>query len=245
VFLTPSSLELTELLSTFNSKILLPSLLTNEQKKLVYKQENKAKLEAEPVDIALGEVTLPLEPLDRNRLPNRTETFMEIIRKSESREDWENVVRVLEGLEDAGIKVSRTWRELVVRRLHLSGNQHLILKALQRVKATGLRMRDGRLVLQVLRGVHDMAAKSDWDKDETNKAFRFAKQIVEMLEDDEHRVGPAKTLYKTDFRGDPAVVALPTELAAVLADRHGGDVEQVKTLARRLMASLKQDDYSV
>jgi hypothetical protein len=204
-------------------------------------------LEAEPVEITLGEVTIPLEPIDRNHLPDRWATFRDIVSKSESRDDWENVVRLLEGFENAGIKVNKKWQELVVRHLNLSGNQHLILKALQRAKATGLRMRDSRVVVQVLRSVHDMAALSDWDKDETIKALRFARQIVEMLEDEEHHAAQTQITSpdKTDHRGDPGVIALPTELAAVLADRHGGDMEEVKTMAGRLMASLKQDNYSV
>jgi hypothetical protein len=247
VFLSPSSPELSSLLSTFNSKVLLPSHLTKEQQKLVFGQDNKAKLEAEPVEITLGEVTLPLEHIDRNRLPNRFETFKKIVKKSESKEDWENVVRMLEGFENAGIKAKPDWQELVVRQLNLSGNHHLILKALQRAKATGLRMSEYRVLAQVLRGVHDKAALSDWDKEETAKALRFAKQIVELLEDEEHCGGQTRgeMVSEKDYRGKPAVVALPAELAAVLAERHGGDVEEVKTLAGRLMAALKQDDYTV
>lgn len=230
-----------------NSKVLLPSHLTPEQQRLVYKVENKAKLEAEPVEITLGEVTLPLEHLDRNRLPNRFQTFNEIVKKSESKDDWENVVRMLEGFENAGIKINPAWQEKVVRKLNRSGNQHLILKALQRAKATGLRMSEYQVLLQVLRSVHDKAALSDWDKEETTKALRLAKQVVELLEDEEHCGGRARgeMVSGQDLRGKPPVVALPTELAAVLAERHGGNVEEVKTLAGRLMAALKQDNYNV
>jgi len=248
VFLSPSTPELSSLLSTFNSKILLPSHLTKEQKDLVYREKNKAKLEAEPVEITLGDVTLPLEPINQSRdIPKRFLLFRDIIRKSESKEDWENVVRMLEGFENAGMKVNADQQTLVVRQLSLSGNQHLILKALQRVKATGLRMSEYRVLVQVLRAVHDMAALSDWEKDETTKALRFARQVAELLEDEEHCGGQPRgeMVSEKDHTGKPAVVALPTELVAVLADRHGGDVEEVKTLAGRLMAALKQDDYSV
>jgi hypothetical protein len=43
----------------------------------------------------------------------------------------------------------------------------------------------------------------------------------------------------------PAVIALPTELSAVVAAKFGGDKEEVKKLANRLMNSLKQNDYMV
>ncbi|KAF2826810.1 hypothetical protein CC86DRAFT_349904 [Ophiobolus disseminans] len=245
VFLSPSSPELSALLSTLNSKILLPYHLTPEQQKLVYSLKNKAKLEAEPVEITLGEVTLPLEHINQNHKPRFSQTFWDIVKKSETTDDYENIVRMLEGFVNAGIKVKPGWQEKVIRTLSRTGNHHLLLKALQRPKATGLRMSEPRVLEHVLRAVHDKAALSKWNKEETAKALRLGKQVAELLEDEEHCGGQARgeLVSAHDFRGKPIVVALPTELAAVLADRHGGDVDEVKTFAGRLMAALKQDDY--
>jgi hypothetical protein len=243
VFLESSTPALSTLLSDFNSKILLPRHLTGEQQKLVYRLENKAKLEAEPVEITLGDVTLALEHLDRNRQPRRWQTFRDVIAQSETREDWENVVRIMEGLENAGIKLGADKQAMVVRRLNLNGMHHIILKALQRAKATGLHMRDWKLLRQVLRAPYDKAALSDWDEEETAKALRFAKQAVELLEDEEHCAGQPE---EQDFRGNPVVIAVPTALTAILAHKHdSGNVQEVKTLAGRLMAALKQDNYTV
>jgi hypothetical protein len=227
--------------------VLLPLHLTKEQEKLVYTQEARAKLEAEPVEITLGDVTLPLEHIDRNHLPDRFKTFKEVIMKSETKEDWENVVRMLEGMENAGIKVKQNRQEMVVRQLNLHGMQHLVLKALQRPKATGVRLSSWGVLVQVLRSVHDKAALADWEKDETIKALRLAKQVVELMDDEEHCGGQPRGEMKSegDFRGKPVVVALPTELAAVLAEKHAGDKEEVKKMANRLVNALKQDDYMV
>ncbi|KAL1799451.1 hypothetical protein ACET3X_003488 [Alternaria dauci] len=250
-FLPPSKPELSELLSKFNAKVLLPSHLTKEQRKLVYSQETRAKLEAEPVEITLGDVTLPLEHLDRNRLPNRSKTFRAIVAESETKEDWENVVRCLEGFEEAGIKVDDAWRELVIRNLSRAGMHHLVIKMLQRPKATGVNLRNLGVLQQVLRGVHDRAALSDWAEEETAKMYKQAKQIVELMEDKEHHAVQTQTFKKRqaglvegDWRSRPSVVALPTELAAVLAERHGGDKEEVKKLSNRLVNALKQSDYT-
>lgn len=155
-------------------------------------------------------------------------------------------MRVLEGMENAGIHVKGDWQELVIRQLNIRGQHNVILKALQRAKVTGLRMSNLRVLTQVIRGMHDKAALSDWDKEETTKALRFAKQVVELLEDEEHHgVQQRGEMVLDDHRGRPEVVALPTELAAVSAERHGGDVEEVKTLAGRLMAALQQGPYTV
>jgi hypothetical protein len=154
---------------------------------------------------------------------------------------------MLEGFENAGIKVKSERLELVVRKLNAAGQQRLVLKALQRAKSTGVRLRDRAVLLQVLRGIHDQAALSDWDKEETAKALRFAKQVTELLEDEEHCGGKGRgeMVGKEDWRGKPEVVAVPTELAAKLAERYEGDVTEVKALASRLVGALKQDDYTV
>ncbi|KAI8933381.1 hypothetical protein NX059_009995 [Plenodomus lindquistii] len=241
VFVQPSTPALSPLLATFNSKVLLPMHLNKEQKKLVYAQENKAKLEAEPVEVTLGDVTLPLEPLNRNHLPDRFKSLRDIVRQSETPEDWENVVRLLEGFQSAGLQPKPQWQELVVRQLGDAGMQHLVLKALQRVKATGLRLTDHDVVAQVLKCIHDKAAKANWDQEETTKALRMAKQVTELMEDKEHHGAQPDT----DHRRDPVVIALPTELAAVLAQKHGGDKAEVKKLANRLVAALKQSKYLV
>jgi hypothetical protein len=247
VFLEPSTPELSKLLSKFNTKILAPHHFTKEQEALVYREANKAKLLAEPVEITLGEVTIPLEHIDRNHLPKRWRTVAEVVALSTTRDDWENLVRMLEGLENAGVKVKPERQEYVIRQLNLNGMQSIVLKAVQRAKHTGLRMNEYGVLAMVLRGVHDKAALSDWDKDETTKALKYAKQVVELLEHEEHCGGKSRgdTVAQNDWRGKPAVVAVPTEMVAVLADRHGGDVGEVKVMAGRLVASLTQDGYEV
>lgn len=247
VYVEPSTPTLAALLAKFNSKVLLPLHLNEEQKKLVFRQENKAKLEAEPVEITLGDVTLPLEHLDRNTLPDRFRSIRDIVRQSKTPEDFENIVKLLEGAQNAGLKVRPEWQELIVRRLNAAGMHHLVLKALQRSKATGLRLTNHGVVMQVVRGLHDKAALADWGEEEASKALRIAKQVTELMEEDEHNGGRVNGIYATkhDHRRVPAVVALPTELAAVLAQRHQGHLTEVKTLATRLLLALTQTDFSL
>ncbi|EUC47014.1 hypothetical protein COCMIDRAFT_35449 [Bipolaris oryzae ATCC 44560] len=244
-FLPPSSPELSTLLSTFNSKVLLPYHLTKEQQKLVYSEESRPKLEAEPVEITLGDVTLPLEHLDRNKLPDRWQTLRRVVEKSETQEDWENVLRCLEGFVEAGIRAKAQWQEMIIRKLALADMHHLILKALQRPKATEIRLSNRGVLTQVLRGVHSRAAIVDWDQEETTKALKMAKQVVELMEHKDHCGNKPATMTEKDgdWRGHPVVIALPTELAAVVAEKYRGDKEEVKRLATRLVAAIKQTDF--
>lgn len=224
--------------------MLLPLHLTPEQEKLVYKQANKAKLEAEPVEVTLGDVTLPLEPLDRNHLPDRFNHVRDILTQSQTRDDWANVVRLLEGFENAGLHVAPRWQAMIIRRLNLAGMQSLVLQALQRVRVTGLHLTDYSILLQVLRGLHDKAAVAGWDQEETTQALRMAKQVVDLMEDKDHHAA-RRGSAPADHRGDPVVIALPTELTAVLAQRHGGDSADLKKLANRLITALVQSNYEV
>lgn len=245
VFLEPSSAELSSTLANINSKVLLPEHLTREQQKLVYKEKGRAKLEAEPVEVTIGEVTLPLEHLKGVAIPGRWESLQEVVRQSETAADWENVVRVLEGFHGAGIEVKPQWQELVVRKLNENGHHNIVLKALQRVKATGMRLSNYPVAFRTLKGAHERAADSDWDKDETVKALRYARQIVELMEEEEHyAVSSLKGAKqdRTDWRSAPYVVAIPTGLAAIVAQKHEGNVELVKKFANRLVNALKQDN---
>jgi hypothetical protein len=99
--------------------------------------------------------------------------------------------------------------------------------------------------VRVLKGAHERAADSDLDKDETVKALRYARQVVELMEEEEHyAVSSIKGAKKgpTDWRGAPYAVTVPTELGAIVAQKLEGDVELVKNLANRLVNVLKQDN---
>jgi len=242
VFAEPSSPDLQSLLADFNAKVLLPLHLNDDQQKLVYRQANRAKLEAEPVEITLGDVTLPLQHLDRNRLPKRWQHFRDIVMKSQTRNDWANVVRLLEGFENAGLRVRSRWQIMAVRQLNLAGMHSLVFQALQRVQATGLHLTDRGVLLQVLRGLHDKAATADWDKEETTQALRMTKQVVDLMEAKDHHAAN-RGEPPADRRGDPVVIALLTELTAVLAQRHGGDSSELAKLVNRLLTALVQTNF--
>lgn len=244
VFLEASTPELSKLLADVNAKVLLPEHLTKEQQDLVYKQANKARLEAEPIEITLGDVTLPLQHIDRNTdLLNRWLTIRDIAESSKTPEDFENVIRALEGYTDAGIKLPQ-WKQLgIVRILQKNGMDHLVLKALQRSRKTGLRLRDQASTLLVLEGLIYRAVRSGWEKEEVAKMLKFTEQVLEMMEQPEHR-GHAP-LTPGDIRASPLIIAHALGLAAARAKKHtGGDVDgKVKKYASRLMHAMQQDNF--
>ncbi|KAF2465173.1 uncharacterized protein BDR25DRAFT_306820 [Lindgomyces ingoldianus] len=244
-FLTPSTPELSTLLSRLNSKILLPAHLNHDQQLLVYKKKNQTRLEAETINITLGEVTLPLEHIDRNRdIPNKWHTFKTVVEESSTPEDWENVLRMVEGFQDASIQLPEGWMQKVVRRLNQAGMQHLVLKALQRASATGMSLEDPAIAHFVMMGIHDKAASSNWEKEETKKALSMAEQVVELMERKEH-LGRNDVL-PGDLRSSPFVIAIPLEMAAVRVKKYteGQDKDgKVARYALKIMIALEQDDW--
>ncbi|KAF2657167.1 hypothetical protein K491DRAFT_677491 [Lophiostoma macrostomum CBS 122681] len=246
-FLPASTPELSALLSTLNSKILLPEHLTPDQHKLVFRKENKAKLEAEPIEITLGNVTLPLEHLDKTRdLPPRVPTIFKIIDSSTTPDDYENVVRMIEGLRSAGITLDIRKKEKIVRVLSAADQQHLVLRALQRASATDMRLRNQDLVACAFKGLFSRARRSGWDEAETRKMLGFAEQYVDLMEDEEH-LGKSD-MKSGDLRSSPLVICYPLALAAVRAKKHTGaqDVDgKVRLYAGRLMEALRQRDFLI
>ncbi|KAF2272673.1 uncharacterized protein EI97DRAFT_461772 [Westerdykella ornata] len=248
VYLTPSKPELSIILSQLNSKVLLPLHLTKDQAKLVFKPENKARLEAsDPIEITLGNVTLPLEHIDRNRdQPSQWGTIKTIIEKAESSNDWENVIRMLEGVRSAGIRLWPFQWEKIVRSLHVADMQHLVVKAVQRAGKTGLRLRHSRVIHALFLGFHERAARSEWDPAITAKMLDFVEEMVYRMEGKEH-LG-REPVTPNDIRASPFTIAYPAELAAARAKvQFGGEDKdrKVRRYASRLMNAITQTTWGL
>jgi len=253
-FLESSTPELGAHLARINAQVLLPAHLTKEQQDLVYKPENRARLEAEPIDITLGEVTLPLVHMDRIRdPPNKLWAVREAVKQSKTAEDWENVVRLAAGYHDASFHFTRGTFEQVMRLMGEAGLHTLIVKSLQRANTTGWRLRDEWSARAVLATFHHKAADAAWARDATEQALRLAEQVAELLDDDAHMGGrliPARSLANElpsiDPRASPFIIAVPLELAAVRAIKYqdGQDTDgKVLKYASRLLAAMKQDRF--
>jgi hypothetical protein len=242
-----SSQELANLLATINSKVLLPRHLTRDQQKLVYKQENRTRLEAEPIEITLGDVTLPLEHIDRNKdQPGMLRSLMEAIEQSKTPQDWENVLRLLEGYYDANCKIHPKKDAKIIALMCEADMHHLVLKALWRAEKTGLRLRHTTVIKEVFSQLHAKAARSEFAEQETEKMLRFSEQCVELMEDPAH-LGK-KDACPGDPRGSVYVISVPAALAAARAKKHLGGVDtdgKVRRYASRLMAALQDQTNAV
>jgi hypothetical protein len=177
-------------------------------------------------------------------IPGRWQSIKSIIELSKTQDDWENVLRIMEGFHNASTPMKTQWKQFIVRRMSLAGQHHLILKAAQKASATGLRLSDVALANTVFQAVHCKALESEWDPKETKKALDLAEKLVELLDDDRH-LGK-KDVAIGDIRASPYTIAIPLELAAVRAKRHtdGQDTDgKVALYASRFMQATQQDDF--
>jgi hypothetical protein len=240
-----SSPELDTILTQINSKILFPQHLNHEQRLLVYKKKNIPRLTNEPLYAQIGSVDQQLEPLDiRKDVPNQWEMIKQAVELSKEQDDWENLVKMLEGFHRAGIKIKTSRVLKIIRRANEAGMQHIVLAALQQAATTGVTLRSPAVLEVVMTGIHKKAAEAEWSKAGTKKALSLAEQVVELMEMPAH----IKTdrAAAVDPRSSPLVISLPLELAATRAALHldGKDVDgKVAKYAVRLMAAVKQDGY--
>ena len=245
VFQESTSPELSAVLATLNSKILLPAHLNSDQQQLIYRRKNASRLENEPIYVQIGDVEMPLEHIDRIKdVPSRWTVLKQVIELSKDQKDWENVVRMLEGFHLAGIHFKTRHLLKFIRRASEAGMQHIVLRALQQVKTTGLSLKSPEVLEAVLIGIHNMASRSGWEAGSTKKALAFAEQVMELMEKPEH-LGTGFAKFG-DPRTSPLVIAVPLELATVRAAKHLDRKDKdgkVKMYAVRLMASFKQDNF--
>jgi hypothetical protein len=177
-------------------------------------------------------------------IPSRWKSIKSIVELSKTQDDWENVVRIMEGFQNASAPMKTQWKEFIVRRMNMAGQHHLILKAAQKASSTGLRLSDVAIARAIFQSVHSKALESEWDPKETKKALNLAERFVELLEDDQH-LGK-KDVVLGDIRASPYTIAIPLALAAVRAKRHtdGQDTDgKVALYASRFMNATQQKDF--
>ena len=140
---------------------------------------------------------------------------------------------MMEGLYEAGWKMTPSQKEKIVRVLNTAGQQHLVLKALQRAAKTDLRLDAPGVVHRAFSELLKRAKESDWEKTETEKMFSFAEQYAELMETKDHLGKHA--VEEKDPRTSPVVIGCLVALAA-----KSGEQDKLERYTRRLMDAVRQ-----
>lgn len=238
-----SSSELDAHLVHARQKALLPYFINQDQRRLIIREENRTRLEYDPVYIKIGSVEERLEYVDiKSGVPSAYKVFKKAIELAETSKDWENIARLLRGFTNTAHGLEQKQKEWITRKMIESDCLYIVMQLLHEAPKTAVTLKQEGLRNRVLYGIFQLAADSEWDEANTKKALNFSEQVVSLLEKPEHG-GGSRVANKNDARTNPFVAALPLEMAALRAKMHlnGKDEDsKVAKYASRLMGIIEQ-----
>ncbi|MCJ1258607.1 hypothetical protein MMC24_006440 [Lignoscripta atroalba] len=249
-FRPTSSPELDTLLSTFRTRIFLPSHLLRPQRALIYRTKlQRTLLGDEPVTVSLSgsDEVHTLQPLNRlTDEPNTKASFSKILELMKESSDWACLPGFLEGLKGSRRKVTHAMLEKMVRRAAEMGMQGVVMDCLRRVERTGVVLDGVGLAREVMWGAILKAIQSGWSEGGLQKALKYGEDVLEMMEDPRHMNG--RKLSSDDPRCKPEIVGVVLHLAAVRASKFkdGKDEDgKVQKYTERMLAMWGNANFAI
>lgn len=161
--------------------------------------------------------------------------------------DWQNMVVFLQGLKIARRKVTGPMMTKMVRKANERGRQGTVMELLRNGERTGVLLKDGEVVREVMAGAAMKAQAAGWDDQvAVEKALKYAEGILELCEDPTHTGG--RRITALDPRARPEVFGVVVLLASVNAKRfHGGKDKdgKVRRYAEKMMALWRNADLQL
>ncbi len=236
-----SSAELNDLLSEIRQKIMLPSHLSKQHQKLIYKKRYENELLTEPVIATIANEDFQLQHIDkRKNLPSQKKALFEAMSLMKEKKDWGNLPNLLAGLKLAGVNTSKlSVKNRILSLARKAGRHEVILECLLRAEDTGMQLKEPQFVTSVMRALQQRAFDTDWHEHELAKALKWAELVVVMMEEAKH-AGSRILAGKDDPRLQPQLIGILLELASVKAVKHleGRDVDgKVAEYSTRLLGT--------
>lgn len=158
-------------------------------------------------------------------------------------EDWKQLPGLLEGLHKGDSKPDLHFQEKIVRKAIQADQLGVVIICLNRSALTGLTLKNEGILNLVIWGLHEYAQSAAWEEARVRKAIRYADEVAQMLESEEH--GAGRKIAQNDPRIRPSTIGVYLELAAVAAQNYQGgkDVDgNVRRYAERLMACINDSN---
>ncbi|KAI1861052.1 hypothetical protein JX265_009671 [Neoarthrinium moseri] len=237
-FKPASSPELDALLSTIRHQIIMPAYLTETQRKRLYSSRWEKRLAQDPIVMEVdGEVFRfrHLEPF-KGGMVNTRKSIGQAVSQFSTDADWENLRPLLEGVHNAGRRLSDTFLVKLVRIVGEKGHADDLIECARGARRTGFRLDRPEKVNELLHYVQLKAVDAAWARPQTEQALRRAELVIELLQSDAH--APAEDAIvegSLPLHRDPQVLMAPLHLAAALVVKGGVTdakvVEKVDKLA--------------
>ncbi|KAL1880676.1 hypothetical protein Daus18300_001288 [Diaporthe australafricana] len=229
-FSKTSNAELDGLLHEMQQKIILPSVLPLVQRKKIFRERYKEKLDLEPIEIEIDGQRIKFRYLDfrKGEVPNTRKIFFQALNSMKTKEDWQKLPKLLEALQhNARRKFEVSDWPKIVRKAGFSGNLGPIIEAVKKPERTGFKLDMSEKVQEIMTFIVWEAAEAGWTISSLQTALKSAERILEILQEEGHEVHKRDKehaeLIKNRFslRRDPQILATPLFLAAMLAVKHG------------------------
>ena len=237
------------MLAEVHKKIILPSFLNFESRRKIYNNDYKERLRTNPITIEIGgeehrfSYVNPME-----ELPNVRHMVHRSIGLMKTPADFENLPRLLEGLQRAGRHLRPDDYAHMVRLAGERGSIYTIIECARSVRRTGFRLDQSEIVSEILFHLEMKAIESNWDEAQTRQALAWSEQVLDLLHDENHGRRPhtetagsigATMLGSTaavaarppppylaiPLSRDPQLLAARLHLAAVVADKFAEGVD--------------------
>lgn len=229
-FSKTSNAELDGLLHEMQQKIILPSVLPLSQRKKIFRERYREKLELEPIEIEIDGKRIKFRYLDyrKGEVPTTRKIFFKALDNMKTKEDWQKLPKLLEALQhNARRKFEVSDWPKIVRKAGMSGNMGPIIDSVKIPERTGFKLDMSEKVQEIMSLIVWEAAEAGWSISSLNTALKSAERILEALNGEGHELHTRDKehaeLIKDRFplRRDPQILATPLFLTAMLAVKHG------------------------
>ncbi|KAL5612969.1 hypothetical protein BROUX41_003953 [Berkeleyomyces rouxiae] len=239
IFSKTSSPELDDTLTTILHRIVLPYRLPAPQRKMVFSEDYRSRLQTDPIVIEVDGYEHRFETLNfkKKDMPNSRAILLKALRLMKTPADWENLVRLLNGYARSKRTIKLHDRFRIIREAGCTGNIWAIIDAMRQSEKSGLYLRHLPPVDEMMYWLCDKAIKSSWNAHETKQAATWATIVMDILEEPEHR-RQKKTFAPRELHREPQVLAQYLLLLAARSVFHGDklDVDGQVTKVAQLLA---------
>ncbi|KAL2164675.1 hypothetical protein VTH06DRAFT_3892 [Thermothelomyces fergusii] len=228
-----SSPELARVLDDYRERVILPTYLSPEQRRKIYKPSIQHILQNDPITMEIDGVVHKFRYRSMVAdLPSTRGTLKQILPLLKTPADFQNIPPFLEGCVRAKRKVERVDYVRLLRLAALNGQLQMIMGCVKAAEKTGFRLDNSHVINELVAYIQRPAILSGFGEAETRAALKQVRLVLNILEsDEEHRPGP-ETAGAFPYHRDPQVLGARLHMAAARAVYHRDGRDEDGRVAR-------------
>ncbi|KAJ5223420.1 hypothetical protein N7468_007962 [Penicillium chermesinum] len=240
-FKPTQSPELDQALDYYRQNLFIPFSLPKRQKQTVFQEKHRKRLLDDPISFNISETeeyTLRPISLWEVRQKNKVNQVLDMMIEAN---DFQNFGAFVRGMHNAGLRISSSRWEKLIRKIGAADQLHILLGCARRQSEIGLDLQQIGVLESLFYQFHRMAAKADFKGEQVTKALHMARQTVDLIEFyGIQNLEATSNKLSTLPASQPFVIATLLELSAARAiDEFGGKDQDGEALkyVRKLLAN--------